>query len=385
MNILIAPNAFKNSLDAEEAAIAIQEGLNKSRLKASCTCFPVADGGDGTGALLVKKLGGIRVPAPAHDALGRPIQTSFGLVDGGRTAVIEMADAAGLRLLRKEELNPLRATSYGTGEQIKAALDRNARKIIVCMGGSATVDGGAGILSALGVRFLDAGGRELAHLPEDLVQLAHMDASRLDKRIYDSEIIILCDVDNVLLGEHGAAAIFGPQKGAGPADVPRLEAALAKFAAITQQITGIDIACLKHAGTAGGAAAGLHAFLQATFVKGIDYFLELTGFDASLEAADLVITGEGSIDEQTLQGKGPFGVAYKARQKQIPVIALAGKIPLQENSALAEYFNVLFAIGNGPSGMEAACRHTRENLVRVSCQTGNLLAMRKENSPRFTT
>jgi len=377
MNILIAPNAFKNSLDAEETALAIQQGLNASRLKGACSCFPIADGGDGTGALIIKKLRGAVVTTPVHDALGRPLQTSFGLVDNGQAAVIEMADASGIRLLKKEELNPLVATSVGTGEQIRQALDRKVKKIIIGMGGSATVDGGTGILSALGIRFLDADGHELSGLPEALVNLASIDTAALDKRIFDCRLIVLCDVDNRLLGDNGAAAVFGPQKGANPTAVKKLEQALAKFAAVTHETTGIDIAALKHGGTAGGAAAGLHAFLQASMVNGIDYFLDLTGFDKELAESDLLITGEGSIDEQTLQGKGPFGVAHRARLKGIPVVALAGKVPLAENPALSKYFDALLAIGHQPSGLDAALLSTKDNLIRVSRQLGNLLALGK--------
>jgi len=383
MNILIAPNAFKNSLGADEIASAIQEGLVKSRLDCSCTLFPIADGGDGTGALMVKKLEGTWIATAVHDALGRPINTSIGLIDDGKTAVIEMADASGIRLLKKNELNPLKTTSFGTGEQIKAALDRNVKKIIIGMGGSATVDGGTGILSALGVRFLDAAGNDLTGLPEALVNLATIDVSALDKRIFDCAIVVLCDVDNPLLGPNGAAAVFGPQKGAAPAGVIKLEAALKQFAAISASVSGIDLSMLKHAGTAGGAAGGLHAFLRASMVNGIDYFLELTGFDKELAACELLITGEGSIDEQTLQGKGPYGVAHRAKSKGLPVVAMAGSVPLTEHKKLNEYFDVLLAIGNQPSDMEAALHATRDNLVRVSRQLGNLLALGEKKKPRL--
>jgi glycerate kinase len=378
MHILIAPNAFKHSLDAEQVALAIQQGLEASRLKGTYSCFPIADGGDGTGALIVKKLQGAGLTTAVHDALGRPLQTAFGLIDNGQTAVIEMADASGIRLLKKEELNPLKASSFGTGEQIRLALDRKVKKIIIGMGGSATVDGGTGILSALGIRFLDADGNDLTGLPETLVDLAAIDTAALDKRVPGCEFVVLCDVDNTLLGDNGAAAVFGPQKGAHPAAVRKLDQALAKLAAVTQQTTGIDIAALKHGGTAGGAAAGLHAFLQATMVNGIDYFLDLTGFDKELAQSDLLITGEGSIDGQTLQGKGPFGVAHRAKLKGIPVVALAGKVPLAENPALSEYFDVLLAIGHQPAALDDALQATKDNLVRMSRQLGNLLALDKK-------
>jgi glycerate kinase len=219
MHILIAPNAFKHSLNAEDAASAIMEGLVLSKLDCTCECFPIGDGGDGTGELIIKKCEGELVNAAVYDPLGRKINASFGLIDEGKTAVIEMADASGIRLLQPDELNPLLATSYGTGEQIKVALDKGAKKIILGMGGSATVDGGCGILKALGIRFLNANGLDLQGLPGSLTELTSIDFSRLDERILDSEVIVLCDVDNLLLGEQGSAAIFGPQKGASVDDV----------------------------------------------------------------------------------------------------------------------------------------------------------------------
>jgi glycerate kinase len=375
MHILIAPNAFKNSLTAEEVALAIKEGFRQSRLDCDCECFPIGDGGDGTAELIIKKCGGVLVETAVHDPFEKKINTSFGLIDEGKTAVIEMADASGLRLLKPDALNPLLATSFGTGEQIKIALDKGAEKIIVGMGGSATVDGGCGMLKALGIRFLDAGGAELPGLPGSLTSLASIDLSGLDKRILKTEVVVLCDVDNLLLGSNGAAAMFGPQKGASAAAIIQLDAALARFAAVTLQQTGKDMASIKYGGTAGGASAGLFAFLDAKLVNGIDHFLTLTGFDKSLEKTNLVITGEGSIDEQTLQGKGPFGVAHRAKLKGLPVIGLAGKIPLEKNEALQKYFDVLMSIGHQPLDLPAALAATESNLVRTATALGNLLAL----------
>lgn len=374
MNILISPNAFKHSLTAAEAALAIREGLMQSQLHCTCECFPIGDGGDGTAELIIKKHKGVLVTTEVRDPLGRKIKASFGLIDDGKTAVIEMANASGIRLLKKEELNPLRATSTGTGEQIKTALDKGAQKVIIGMGGSATVDGGCGILKALGIRFLDASGKELQNLPEDLIELTSIDTTYLDERIKNTQVIVLCDVDNLLLGEQGSAAVFGPQKGASLNDVRILDAALARLATITVQQTGKDISTITYGGTAGGAAAGLYAFLNAQLVNGIDHFLHLTGFDKALEKTDLVITGEGSIDEQTLQGKGPFGVANAAKKKGLPVIGLAGKVPLERNKNLEKYFDVLLSIGNGPADLQTALTATKKNLTTTSMTIGNLLA-----------
>lgn len=378
MHILISPNAFKHALNAEEAAFAIEEGLKRSKAGVTTECFPVADGGDGTGTLIIKKCKGTLVDAAVHDALGRPINAVFGLIDNGATAVIEMADTSGIRLIKSQELNPLRANSSGTGEMIRKALDQGVEKIIIGMGGSATVDGGTGILRALGVRFLGADGNELTILPKDLGELVTVDLSALDERILKCEVIVLCDVDNTLLGDQGSAAVFGPQKGASPDEVRKLDQVLNKLSAVALQHTGRDMAAIKYGGTAGGAAAGLHAFLNARLVNGIDHFLSLTDFNSALERADLVITGEGSIDEQTLQGKGPFGVAYHAKLKGLPVVAFAGKVPLEWNVNLQAYFDVLMPIGNQPEDLATALACTADNLARTAETLGNMLVLMQE-------
>lgn len=376
MHILIAPNAFKNSLDAVAAAEAIRNGLRQSKLKCTCECFPVGDGGDGTAILLIQKCGGTIIPAEVHDPLGRKIRAAFGLIDNGNTAVIEMADASGLRLLRHEEFDPLHATTFGTGELIRCALDRGINKIIIGIGGSATVDGATGILQALGVRFLNAGGKILSNLPEDLGDLESIDLSGLDQRISRCALAVLCDVENSLLGEEGAAKVFGPQKGAtGPA-IKKLEAALAKLRDVLFRQTGKDLAVIKHGGAAGGVAAGLQGFLNATLVKGIDYFLDITGFEDALQKADLVITGEGNIDEQTLRGKGPFGVALRAREKNVPVIGLAGRVALEADAPLRQYFIQLLAIGHAPVEMDKAMQNTAQDLQRTAMELGNQLAVK---------
>jgi glycerate kinase len=226
----------------------------------------------------------------------------------------------------------------------------------------------------LGARFLDAGGKELTGLPET-VNLQSIDVSNVDERVRACELTILCDVDNALLGEKGAAAVFGPQKGASQSDVQKLEAALIHFRRVALEQTGRDMAAIKYGGTAGGAAAGLQAVLNAKQVNGIDYFLELTGFQQALDKAELVLMGEGSIDEQTLQGKGPFGVAVKAREKGIPVIGLAGKVPLHLPQAMQDYCTALFPISNGPLDLPTALAMTGFNLTRTAKETGNLISL----------
>ena len=373
MHILIAPNAFKNSMTASAAAAAIEKGIHQSKLFCTTECFPIADGGDGTAALIIQKLQGKIVTVEVQDPLGRSIEASFGLIDGDETAVIEMADASGLRLLKQQELNPLIATSYGTGEMIKKALDLGVKTILIAMGGSATIDGGTGILRALGVRFLNEAGDQLSHMPESLTELARVDVSGIDERLQYTPIIVLCDVDNKLLGAQGSAAVFGPQKGADSQTVEILDAGLSRFNDITLKQLHINMAVTQYGGAAGGASAALYAWLNAKLVNGIDYFMKLTGFDEALQKSDLVITGEGSIDEQTLQGKGPFGVASRAKAKDIPVIGLAGKIPLHDNDRLNQYFDVLMAIGNEPSDIPAALNYTEPNLIRISKNFASLL------------
>ncbi len=371
MHILIAPNAFKNSLDAPEVALAIAAGLQQSKLACTTECFPIADGGDGTAKLILERCRGTQIVHEVHDPLGRKINSSFGLIDQGKTAVIEMADASGLRLLTREERNPVIASSAGTGELIRAALDKGARKIIIAMGGSATVDGGCGILDALGMRFYNLAGKQLKAIPAELANLFRADTSRLDERLLETEIIILCDVANHLLGPHGAAAVYGPQKGASAVDVIFLDRFLENFVKVSLIQTGRDMDRIKYGGAAGGASAGLYAWLGANLVNGIDYFLTLTNFDAALGRADLVITGEGSIDTQTLQGKGPFGVALRAREQGIPVIGIAGKVELNEE--MGEYFKELICINNALADLENMLNNTRNNLVVAARVLGNEL------------
>ena len=378
MHILIAPNAFKNSLSADAAAAAIQRGLTRSALNATSECFPVGDGGDGTGDLLVNQLHGQRIPAAAHDPLGRPIETYFGLIPPS-TAIIEMAAASGLRLLALSELNPLRANTAGTGDLILAALDHRTSRIIIAMGGSATVDGATGILRALGARFLNGNGHPLTDLPAGLSGLASIDFLNLDPRLSAVEVIVLCDVANPLTGPRGAAAFFGPQKGASPADVLRLEAGLQRLAEVIVRQTGIDVAAIPRTGTAGGAAAGLYGLLQARLVSGIDYFLEITGFREALDRSTCVITGEGSMDEQTLQGKAPFGVAARAKAKGVPVIALTGQLPA-DTELLKPWFDELISINPPGASLAQSLADTAANLEESALEWANRFAAASDHS-----
>ena len=377
MHILIAPNAFKNSLSAPQAADLIASGLQESKLECTMETFPIGDGGDGTARMINHYGKGAVGVAQVHDPLGRQITASYGMLDGGRTAVLDLAEASGLKWLKESEYNPLAASTRGTGELIRDAVQKGAKKILLGVGGSATVDGGCGILQSMGIRFLGSSGKPLNILPAELVQLEQIDFSGLDPAIRDIELIILCDVENKLLGQDGAAGVFGPQKGATSQVVDRLEASLQQLTDITRLQTGLDLGGIVHGGAAGGVAASLHCFLGARLVSGIEYFLDITAFDEALDRSDILITGEGSIDIQTLFGKGPYGVARRARQRGVPVIGLAGQVPVAAEPALKAYFDVLISTGNQPSGLQDAMEHAAENLQRTASEMGNLMALGK--------
>ena len=373
MHVLIAPNAFKNSLDAAKAAEAINSGLLQSKLSCTTKLFPVADGGDGTSGLLIDHMKAEYVSANVHDPLRRKIKSSFGWSGKDKTAIIELASASGLRLLKPGEYDPVNATTFGTGELILEALNRQALKIILCIGGSATVDGGIGILQAIGIKFFDKDKNEIGNLPASLPSLVFIDSSGIDKRIFQAEIIILCDVENKLLGANGAARVFGPQKGASVNDVELLDERLAKFTKVVLGTTGKDISSVKHGGAAGGVAAGMHGLLNAKLVNGIDYFLETTNFEKELMKADIVITGEGSIDSQTLDGKGPYGVAKKAKEFSLPVIGFAGKIPRVIDGSLQKYFDRLISINDDDANLDEAIRAAWSNLEKAALNLGDEL------------
>lgn len=378
-HIVIAPNAFKHSLDALGAAEALREGFLQSRLDCKISLFPIGDGGDGTCKLIRQHLGGTEIVQTVSGPLGKPTHASYSLIDEGKAAVIEMADASGIRLLLPEERAPLQASSVGTGQLILSALDHGVEHIILGMGGSATVDGGCGMLHALGLRFFDREGGELDPIPQELQRLHHIDLSGKDKRLDDCTITILCDVENTLLGEHGAAAVFGPQKGASEPAVKMLETFLSLLSKIAMNSTGKDMTTVVSGGAAGGAAAGMYAFANAQLVNGIDHFLKLTGFEEVLQTADWLVTGEGSLDEQTLSGKGPCGVAHLAKQHRIPVIGIAGRVPLVPSPELLDLFDVLLPISHEAMPLQKALEYTSLNLQRTAHALGNMLALRTKN------
>jgi glycerate kinase len=370
MHIIIAPGAFKHSLGAAQAAAAIAEGLSRSGLGAALSLCPIADGGNGTlDAFLVK--GGERIMVETVDPLMRPINASFGLI--GDIAVVEMALASGLELLRNDELKPLDATTYGTGVLLREALRTGARRIVVGMGGSATTDGGAGCLQALGVRLLDDEGKDVPPGGGHLHEIRTIDSRGLDERWSQVEVIIASDVNNPLLGERGAAAVFAPQKGASPEAVAQLEANLSHFFSLVQQQLGVDVRDVPGGGAAGGFSAGLMAFLSGQIRSGIDLILEHSGFDDLLASADLVVTGEGRLDLQTVGGKGPIGVARRARERGVRTVALVGSLEADDALLHDEGIWAALSIVPAPIRLDEAITRAPELLERAALRLGYLL------------
>jgi len=326
MKIVIAPDSFKESLSALDVALHIREGFRAVYPDADYVVLPVADGGEGTVDALVAATGGRRITRRVVGPLGDEVEAFYGVTGDGDAAVIEMAAASGLELVPPDARNPLVTTTFGVGELIRAALDDGARRFIIGIGGSATNDGGAGMLQALGVRFLDAGGRDLALGGGALADLERIDLSGLDPRLAACAIEVACDVDNPLVGPHGASAIFGPQKGATPEMVRVLDANLARYAALIERTIGKSVADMPGAGAAGGLGAGLHAFLGARLRPGIEIVMETVEMDRVVADADLIVTGEGRLDGQTIHGKTPIGVASVAERHGKPVIAIAGSL-----------------------------------------------------------
>ncbi|MBZ4645925.1 MAG: glycerate kinase [Clostridia bacterium] len=325
MKIIIAPDSFKGSNTTIAVANTIEKGIRKVFPDAEIVKIPIADGGEGTVDALVLGAGGKFKEITVTGPLGEKVQAKYGILDNG-AAVIEMAAASGLPLVPENKKNPMVTTTYGTGELIKAALDDGCRKIVIGIGGSATNDGGLGMAQALGVSFKDKDGKELGYGGGELEKLAVIDVSNIDPRIKDTEIIIACDVSNPLCGEKGASAVYGPQKGATPEMVKQLDANLRHFARIIKEQLGQDIIDVPGTGAAGGLGAGLIVFCGAQLKSGIETVLDVVNIDRHLPTTDLVITGEGKIDGQSIYGKVPVGVGQRVKKYNLPVLAIVGDI-----------------------------------------------------------
>ncbi|MFW3165875.1 glycerate kinase [Pseudomonas syringae pv. syringae] len=362
MKIVIAPDSFKDSLSAQAVADAIASGLAEVWPHAELIKCPMADGGEGTIEALLAACNGEPMSASVSGPLGAPVTAQWGWLAESRTAIIEMAMASGLQLLTLAQRDACVTSTEGTGQLISAALDAGARRVILAIGGSATNDGGSGMLSALGARFLNADDQTLAPGGLALADLARIDLSGFDPRLSDVCVEIAADVDNPLCGPNGASSVFGPQKGASPEQVMALDAALGRFADHTAQVLGQDLRDSPGSGAAGGMGFAAKAYLKASFRAGVEVVADLTGLEQALIGADLVITGEGRFDAQTLRGKTPLGVARVAQRRQVPVIVLAGTLGEGYEQLYAHGIGAAFALVSGPMSIEQACRDTRRLL-----------------------
>ncbi|REB08065.1 glycerate kinase [Sporosarcina sp. BI001-red] len=344
MKILIAPDSFKGTLSALHAAEAMAEGILEADPTNTPILLPAADGGEGTMQSLVDATNGKFVSLFVEGPLGHLILARYGMLGNGSTCVIELAEASGLMRLAEQDRNPLITSSFGTGQLLVHALNEGCRDFIIGLGGSATNDGGAGILQALGMRLLDSNGEEIPRGGAALQQLHTIDPLFFDPRIAESTFLIAADVTNPFIGPDGASAVFGPQKGATDTDVPHLDRCLANFADIIERRTGISLHYTPGAGAAGGAGGAFQVFFPSTFQPGINVVLETLRFDEHLATADLVITGEGRSDSQTFSGKTPYGIAQSAHQANVPTLLISGVVTPESRVALGELFTCVHAI-----------------------------------------
>ncbi len=353
---MVAPDSFKGSVSALGVAEAMERGIRRVFPDAEVRKIPIADGGEGTVEALVSATGGTVRPVEVTGPMGGRVTAHWGILGDSKTAVIEMAAASGLPLVAADKRDPRLATTFGTGELIRAALDAGLRKIIIGIGGSATNDGGTGMARALGVRFSGDDGKELPEGGAVLVGLREIDLAGIDPRLSETEITVACDVDNPLCGPRGASAVFGPQKGATPDAVKALDKALAHFAACARSATGRDVAELPGAGAAGGLGAGLLFFTHAKLRPGVEIVLDAVGFADIVKEADFVITGEGRTDYQTAFGKAPVGVAKVAKQFGVPVFCLSGGLGEGADDVLAHGIDATLSICDGPMALDECMR-----------------------------
>ncbi|WP_211653533.1 glycerate kinase [Planococcus alpniumensis] len=369
MKIIVAPDSFKGSISAEQAARAMAEGILDTAPDCEVIELPSADGGEGTMANLVAATNGRIATQQVSGPLGKPVAASYGMLGNGKTCVIEIAEASGLTLLSQTERSPERTSTNGTGELILHALDAGFRDFIIGLGGSATNDGGTGILRALGMRFLDASGKELPPGAGALGELYAIDAGSFDTRLQDCRFVIASDVDNPLVGPNGASHIFGPQKGATAKMAEALDRKLSHYADIVEKETGVSLHDYPGAGAAGGAGGAFLAFFPAVMRRGIDVVLEASGFSESVASSDLIFTGEGKSDHQTLSGKTAFGIAQMAAVHSKPVILLSGAIDPESRKDLMHFFEEVHSVSGGAvtekQSMDDAYVHVRKRAAEI--------------------
>ncbi|MHC1681579.1 MAG: glycerate kinase [Clostridiaceae bacterium] len=366
MVIVLAPDSFKESMTAKEACEAMERGIKKANSNIKCIHVPMADGGEGTMQSLVDATNGKTYSLDVIGPLGNEVVAQYGILGGGEIGILEMASASGIHLVPIGQRNPLITTTYGTGQLIKACLDQGVKKLLIGIGGSATNDGGAGVLQALGGKLLDNDGNELGFGGGELGKLDRIDLSNFDPRIKKIEVEVACDVNNPLCGESGASNVFGPQKGATPEMIEFLDNNLRHYAEEIKKQSGKDVLNVPGAGAAGGLGAGLMAFLNGTLKKGIEMVINYAELEDKVKTADMVWTGEGSIDFQTQYGKTPLGVATVAKKFNKPVVALAGKVGEGIDVLYEGGIDSIFCIINGVTSLEEALARGQENIEKTS-------------------
>jgi glycerate kinase len=364
--ILLAPDSFKESMTAKEVCESMERGINKANESIICIQVPMADGGEGTMQSLVDATGGKKYSLKVVGPLGNEVEAAYGILGDGETGILEMASASGLHLVPAEKRNPLVTTTYGTGQLIKACLDFGVKKLIIGIGGSATNDGGAGVVQALGGKLMDKEGNVIGFGGGELSKLAAIDLTNFDSRLKEVTVEVACDVRNPLCGEKGASNVFGPQKGATSEMLQILDKSLMNYAKIIKAELGIDVMNIPGAGAAGGLGAGLLAFLNGTLKKGIEIVIQYTGLEEKIKCADMVWTGEGSIDCQTQYGKTPLGVAIIAKKYNKPVIVLAGRVGNDIEILYDKGINSVFCIMKELTTLEEALERGKENIEKTA-------------------
>lgn len=375
MKFVLAPDSFKESLTAKEVADAMEVGIKKIFKDAECVKVPMADGGEGTVQSLVDATDGKIYEVVVTGPLGNKVNAKYGILGDGQTAVIEMAEASGIHYVKKEDRNPLITTTFGTGELIKSALDKGVKKIIIGIGGSATNDGGAGMLQALGAKLLDKDNKEIPFGGGGLSELVKINLDDFDKRIKEVEIEVACDVSNTLTGKEGASAVFGPQKGATEEIIKILDENLHHYADIVNKTIGKDMENQKGSGAAGGLGFALLAFCDGKLNRGIDIVIKYADLSEKMKGASYVITGEGSIDSQTKFGKTPFGVLQVAKQYDIPVIGIAGNVGEGIDELYDLGFDSILSIMPGVMTLDKALSNAKENIENTLENVARLLSI----------
>ena len=370
---VVAPDSFKESMTAKEVCDAMERGIKQANPAVEVVKVPMADGGEGTVDSLVDATNGQRVTVEVTGPLGNKISAYYGILGNGTTAVIEMAKASGLEIVEKKKRNPMITTTFGTGELIRGALDHDVKEIIIGLGGSSTNDGGSGMAQALGAKLLDQNNHQISFGGGNLDKLDRIDISNLDSRLQDVKIILASDITNPLIGKDGASRVFGPQKGATPEMVEKLENNLQHYAKIIKRNLNKDVASVSGAGAAGGLGAGLMAFTTCEMRRGVDLAIEVTKLEEKIRDADYVFTGEGGTDFQTKFGKTPYGVAKLGKKYHKPVISLAGYLGEGIDSLYGEGFTAIFGIIPGACDLSTALKNGPSNVARTTENTVRLL------------